>query len=220
MRRGVWKEQRETILAIIFCVVVGGPTVWLMHQPLPDEALPETYSGAGQITIPYFDELSKLPALVLGRVNTVDIESAILLYTNEERQKHGAAPLTWDDQLSTIARQHSQDMVNNNYFSHDNQQGDDPTDRARKHGYSLRKDLGGGWFSEGIGENIGQMLPGDVAGVGIVINTADAIARAQVDSWMNSPGHKQNILNPQYSKLGVGVAHDGHLYYFSTQDFW
>jgi len=219
MRENIWKEQRETILAIIFCIVVGGPIVWLIYQPLPDAALSEPYSGTGQITVPFLDELSQLPEF-LGRVPPEDVEPLILKYTNEERQKHGVAPLEWDDQLSTIARRHSQDMVDNNYFSHDNLQGDDPTDRARKYGYPLRKNLGGGWYSDGIGENIGKMPTGNVAGIGVVANTADAIARAQVDSWMKSPGHKQNILDPQYSRLGVGVAHDGHQYYYSTQNFW
>jgi len=124
-----------------------------------------------------------------------------------------------DDRLSLIAREHSQDMALNNYLSHDNQQGESPTDRARKHGYPVRKEHGGGWYTDGIGENIGKMPTGNVEGIGIVSNTADAVARAQVQTWIESPGHRQNILDPSYSTIGVGVACDGHLYYYSTQDF-
>ena len=192
--------------------------LWLMYQPLPDEPLTGAGSETGGISLPFFDGPPQLPAL--GPVNTDEIESAILKYTNEERQKHGVAPLAQNTALSTIARQHSEDMVDNHYFSHDNPDGDGPTDRARKHGYPLRKDLGGGWFSEGIGENIGTMLTGDVEGFGIVVNTPDAVARAHVDAWMSSPGHKENILDPRYSRLGVGVAYDGHTYYYATQNFW
>lgn len=194
--------------------------LWLMYQPLPDEAPPDAYNEVEGISFPSFDDAIQLLDPAFGRVNTSEVESAILQYTNEERQKNGVAPLTWDDRLSTIARQHSQDMVDNRYVSHDNLQGESPTDRARKHGYPLRKDLGGGWYSEGIGENINKMPTGEIEGFGIVIITPDAIARAHTVSWMDSPGHRENILNPQYDKLGVGVVYDGHTYYYATQNFW
>ena len=58
-----------------------------------------------------------------------------------------------------------------------------------------------------------------VGGMGYISNEVESIAKAQVKSWMDSPGHKANILNPQYSHLGVGVVYDG-LYYVSTQNFW
>jgi len=88
-----------------------------------------------------------------------------------------------------------------------------------RHGYSIRKDLGGGWYSEGIGENIGKMPTGNVEGHGYVSNDAESVAKAEVLSWMESPGHRENIVNPDYDKLGVGVAYDGQ-YYVCTQNFW
>ena len=110
-------------------------------------------------------------------------------------------------------------MVENDFFSHANLKGEDPTDRAIKSGYNVHKELGGGWFSEGVAENIGKMPPGSVQGVGYVNNDPESIAKAQVASWMTSPGHRANILDSQYSHLGVGVAYDG-LYYVSTQNFY
>lgn len=202
----------ETIFGVIVCVAVG----WFALQVFPT-VLPEAHNEIEE-TISPFGEFFTIP--IERGVNTSDIESAILQYTNEERREHGIAPLTWNDELAAIARQHSQNMVANDFFSHDNLEGDSPTDRARQYGYPLRKNLGDGWYSEGIGENIGKMPTGNVMGIGVVANTADAIARAQVDSWMKSPGHRQNILDSQYDRLGVGVAHDGHLYYFCTQNFW
>ena len=53
----------------------------------------------------------------------------------------------------------------------------------------------------------------------LLSNDPDSIAIAQVESWMNSLGHRGNILNSRYNKIGVGVAYDGH-YYISTQDFY
>lgn len=208
----------EIAFAFIVCAVSATFIVGIMFPELSAGVISAAIGGTWGISLPFLDEPVQLPAL--GSVNTGEVESAILKYTNEERQKHGVAPLTGDTALATIARRHSEDMAHNHYLSHDNPEGDGPTDRARKYGYPLRKDLGNGWFTEGIGENIGTMVTGEIEGFGIVINTPNAVARAHVDAWMQSPGHKKNILDPQYSRLGVGVAYDGHTYYYATQNFW
>jgi len=158
-------------------------------------------------------------SLEVKPVNTSDIEKAILYYTNEERKTHDVSALNWDEGLAVVAREHSQDMVESHFFAHDNLRGEDPTARAKRHGYPTRKELGSGWYSDGIAENIGKMPTGNVVGIGHVARDADEIARAQVTSWMQSPGHMRNILDPGYSRLGVGVAYDG-FYYVSTQNFW
>lgn len=110
-------------------------------------------------------------------------------------------------------------MVENNFYAHENLRGEFATDRAKRHGYSVYKDLGGGWHFDGIIENIGYMPTGNVEGHGFVGISADQIAEAQVESWMNSPGHRKAILGPNLDKVGIGVAFDGK-YYFSTQNFW
>ena len=143
----------------------------------------------------------------------------IFKYTNIERRNHGLDELVWDEKLVEIAREHSEDIANNDFFSHVNPNGESPTDRTRRQGYALYKDLGGGWHSEGIAENIGTMAAGNVVGIGYVGNDADSIAKAQVESWMGSSGHRENILKPDYDRLGVGVGYDG-TYYISTQNFW
>lgn len=152
-------------------------------------------------------------------VSIDEVEKAVLKYTNEERKSNGLDQLTWDSQLGEIARAHSEDMVKNDFFDHINLKGEDPTDRAKKAGFTRTKQLGGGWYSDGIAENIGKMPTGNVVGAGYVSNNADSIAKAHVESWMGSSGHRANILNEQYTHLGVGVAYDG-LYYVATQNFW
>jgi len=156
---------------------------------------------------------------ITSQPNITDIEAAIFIYTNIERRNHGVKELIWDEKLSEIAKAHSRDMVQNNFFSHINLRGEDPTARAKRYGYPLYKELGDGWYREGIAENIGKMPTGNVLGVGYVSNDADSIAKAQVESWMSSSGHRRNILDPSYDRLGAGVAYDG-LYYISTQNFW
>jgi uncharacterized protein YkwD len=150
---------------------------------------------------------------------TMQVEQAILKYTNMERKSRELNELRWDANLAEVARDHSLDMVNNNFFSHDNLQGEDPTARALRHNYNVHKELGGGWYSDGIAENIGKIPTGNVEGMGYIYSDADSIGKAQVESWMQSSGHRQNILDQQYVRLGVGVAYDG-TYYVATQNFY
>lgn len=152
-------------------------------------------------------------------VSTSEIEQAIYRLTNAERAKAGLASLEWNEQLAIIAREHSQEMAKNNYLSHTNLRGEGPNERATRHGYPIRKPLGDGSYMVGIGENCGKMPTGNVLGMGYVSPDAESIAQAQVQSWMESPGHRSNILNTGYDVIGVGVAYDGSLYYLSTQDF-
>lgn len=138
---------------------------------------------------------------------TEEIERLTFDKTNAERKAHGLHELVWDSNLANTARAHSVDMTQNGFFSHVNLKGEDPTDRARRNGLVM-----------GIGENIGKMPTGNIVGIGYVSHNPDSIATAQVQSWMESPGHRSNMLDPRYTKLGVGVSYDG-MYYISTQNF-
>jgi uncharacterized protein YkwD len=150
---------------------------------------------------------------------TYDIENIVFSKVNEERRKRGLNTLKFDSELSKVARLHSLDMITRNFFEHDNPDGEDPTARAIKSGYNVHKELGNGWFSDGIAENIGEMPTGDVQGHGYISSSED-VAEAMMEGWMNSPGHKANILNIEYDTIGVGVAYDGYGKYLLTQDFW
>lgn len=148
---------------------------------------------------------------------TFDNEEAKQLihkYTNEERVKHGYKPLEYDNALAIIAQRHSEDMASNHFFEHENLKGEDPSDRALKAGYSCYKDHGL-FYTEGIAENLieGGSYYGDTSEY--------AVAKESVKSWMESPGHRANILNSSYDKEGFGIAEGisqpGRLYI--TQNF-
>lgn len=196
------KDYVPKALAVL--LILGG-LIWVFHFGIPVELS---------------TMVAQVSSSLEGKsVSTDEIERAIFSYTNEERKNRGVVALNWDESLAVVAREHSQDMVENCFFAHDNLRGEDPTARAKRYGYPVRKMLGSGWYSVGIAENIGKIPTGSVIGIGHVAREADEIARAQVTSWMQSPGHRQNILDPGYSNLGVGVAYDG-VYYVSTQNFW
>lgn len=109
----------------------------------------------------------------------------VLALTNSERARAGCGPLSLNGQLNSAALAHSEDMRANNYFDHTGLNGSKPWDRAAAAGYG----------SSTIGENI-------AAGY----RTADSV----MNGWMNSPGHRANILNCSYNHLGVGLSSQGN----------
>jgi len=158
-------------------------------------------------------------------ININELETEIHNLINNERQKSGVAALKYDTKLANIARAHSQDMAARNYFSHYTPEGDGPTERAIKAGYSVHKELGGGYYSEGIAENIFQNNLYDTVTYynGIPVydwNSQSEIASSTVNGWMNSPGHRQNILNSDYDNEGIGVAISSDDKVYITEDFW
>ncbi|MGW1837355.1 CAP domain-containing protein [Streptomyces sp. NPDC002067] len=119
-------------------------------------------------------------------------EAQVLSLVNEERAKAGCAPVKADGELASLARDFSDDMAARGFFDHTDPDGAGPWERARKAGVP---GLGG--------ENIAR---------------GQADAAAVMASWMNSPGHRANILNCEYRTLGVGV-HRGPGGPWWTQDF-
>lgn len=157
------------------------------------------------------------------KINIEELELQIHNLVNEERRKNGLDSLNWDNKLADIARKHSQDMAQNNFFNHDNLKGQDPTERGKLVGYYCRKDFGS-YYTEGIAENIFQNNLYDSVTYynGIPSydwNTQEEIARSTVSGWMISPGHRENILTAIYDKEGIGVAISSNDKVLITQDF-
>ena len=176
------------------------------------------------------------------------IERIIFSLINKERKKRGLGELKLTPYLVHAAREHSKDMIRRHFFSHISYIGDDedadegPMKRVRRsaEGYveiqaeraKRDKSL---WsrlcrfFTIGpkreiptyVGENIGRMPTGRVAGIGYVKSEWD-VAKAMMRIWMKSAGHRKNILNPAFTKIGIGVAckkKRGYREYYATQDF-
>jgi uncharacterized protein YkwD len=127
-----------------------------------------------------------------------EVEAEILRLTNEERTKEGLSSLSADTKLRDVAAAHSADMLANDYFDHDNLQGCGSSCRATNAGYR--------WKS--IGENIYMMS-------GYKLTPEKAAAKV-VDGWMNSPGHKKNILGGTFTESGVGVVYGGKSIYVTS----
>jgi uncharacterized protein YkwD len=212
------------VLAVSACSFAS--TGALPADPAPSELVRDAagaFRDAGPAPAP---EVSIPPAStgtpIAGRAAAADpaaVEQAVFSLTNRERERQGLPALEWDAALAAVARAHSRDMAENAFFAHANPRGQDPTARAAAAGYPVRRDLGGMRYSLGIAENIGMMPTGNVVGRGHVDDEPQSIAGAMVRAWMDSPGHRENILHGRYARIGVGVAYDGSLSYLGTQDF-
>jgi len=151
------------------------------------------------------------------------LESRVHELINQQRRSNGLSSLSYDSSLATIARKHSADMARNNYFSHDNLKGLDPTDRGNQAGYSCYKNYGS-YYTTGIAENIMQNNLYDsvtyYSGVPRYDwSTQEEIAQSTVEGWMGSPGHRRNILTSTYGQEGIGVAIAADDKVYITQDF-
>ncbi len=152
------------------------------------------------------------------------LEKQVHELTNQYRIQNGLGALSWDDKLSNVARSHSEDMASRNYFAHETPEGKNPTDRGVSHGYTCQKVIGMLIYS-GIAENIFQNNLYDKVWTANGIptsyewNTQDEIASSTVDGWMDSPGHRKNILTETIDKEGIGVAIASDDKVYITQNF-
>ncbi len=119
--------------------------------------------------------------------------AAVVTLVNAARRKAGCAAVHTDVRLDTAARGHSVDMVRRGYFAHNTPEGATPWDRARAAGYP-----------QPTGENIAMGYPD---------------AEAVMNGWMDSPGHRRNILNCASHAIGVGLARDRAGTVYWTQMF-
>ncbi|WP_096440140.1 CAP domain-containing protein [Alteribacter populi] len=121
-------------------------------------------------------------------------EQEVVQLTNAEREQHGLSPLEIDEQVADVARDKSADMRDQGYFSHNSPTHGSPFDMLRSYGVDYNA----------AGENIaaGQRTPEEV-----------------VDAWMNSQGHRENILSDNYTHIGIGHVEGGQYGHYWTQMF-
>ncbi|UZJ32835.1 CAP domain-containing protein [Streptomyces endophytica] len=117
--------------------------------------------------------------------------ASILKLVNSERSKAGCSPLKLNAKLTKAAQDHSKDMAAHRNMSHTGSDGSDPGQRITRAGYR--------WSAYGENVAYGYSSPASV-----------------MKGWMNSPGHKRNILDCSFKELGVGLAQPGDYW---TQDF-
>ena len=164
--------------------VVQGDTMWKLAVKY-QIGTSEIISANPQIANPnliYPGQILNIPQV---SDTVLSYENEVIRLVNEIRTENGLEPLTTNWELSRIARYKSEDMSDNKYFSHTSPTYGTPFQMIRAFGLSYRSS----------GENIayGQRIPAAV-----------------VNAWMNSSGHRANILNASYTQIGVGYCASGH----------
>ncbi|WMM25322.1 CAP domain-containing protein [Tissierella sp. MB52-C2] len=122
------------------------------------------------------------------------IEAEVVRLVNIERQKEGLKPFVASSELSKVARTKSEDMATKNYFSHTSPTYGSPFDMMKSFGIKYNT----------AGENIAK---------------GQLTAQSVVNGWMNSSGHRANIMNPSFNKIGVGLAKSSNGTNYWTQMF-
>lgn len=149
--------------------------------------------------LPELPEISNIaqrtspPAAPAQSPNTAAIEEQVRQQINRIRQQQGLSELENNPKLAEVARRYSQRMSQEGFFSHTSPAGDSMVQRVQSAGIVY-------WM---IGENLftSTNIPQPVS--------------AAVDGWMKSPGHRENILRPEYRETGIGVWRNGNTYHIT-----
>ena len=142
---------------------------------------------------PESDERVELPYTVGETRPRPELEAQMLELVNKERAEAGLKPLVFDPELLPVARAHSADMFARGYFAHNTPEGRDPFDRIREAGVLFRT----------AGENLALAPTLPIAHNGL----------------MDSPGHRANILRPEFGRVGIGIMDGGMRGLMVTQNF-
>ena len=139
-------------------------------------------------------------------MNTRKIERSILHHTNRQRREANLKPLKSNRSLIRAARRHSRWMARKDKLSHDGAGGSTPSRRARESGYYAP-----------VSENIRQC--GSARRRIFSWRSTRRLGEAAVIDWMNSPGHRKNLLDPDAKVIGIGVARNRKGSIYLTQNF-
>lgn len=164
--------------------VVSGDSLWKIAVRY-EVGLSEIKSANPQIQnydLIYPGQIINIPSV---DASVTAYEQEVIRLVNEIRVQKGLNPLTYDWELSRVARYKSQDMKDSKYFAHNSPVYGTPFQMIRNFGISFRS----------AGENIARGY---------------ATPQAVVNGWMNSTGHRANILNANYTKIGVGYVPAGN----------
>ena len=173
-----------SVLAQATHTVVRGDSLWKIAVKY-QVGLSEIKSANPQIAnydLIYPGQIINIPTT---DSSVVGYEKEVVRLVNIERAKNGLSSLTYDWEISRVARYKSQDMKDNNYFSHTSPTYGSPFQMMKSFGITYKT----------AGENIARGY-----------KTPEAV----VNGWMNSSGHRANILNSSFTRIGVGYVPNGH----------
>lgn len=188
------------LLLVCVCLLLAGCPVLIPvpgegsegegEPPLEGEAQAEGESGA-EIEGETEGEPEGIDPYLLA------LEQEVFLQINERRAAEGAPELFMDSRVRLVSRAHSEDMASRDYFAHNNLSGKSPGERLDAAAIPWVR------YGENLAYNYAYSDPATIA----------------VEGWMDSDGHRENLLDPKYTHTGIGIAVDSKGAYYITQDF-
>lgn len=170
------------------------PTVAPTTAPTAKPTVAPTIAPTAKPTVAPTARPTAKPTTAPAQNTEAAMEAEVLRLVNEERTSRGLGALKRASDLDALARAHSQDMINRHFFDHNNPDGQSPFDRMRAAGISYRA----------AAENIAY---------------GQRSAEAVMNAWMNSSGHRANILNGTYTEIGIGAVKNSGGTIYWTQEF-
>jgi uncharacterized protein YkwD len=211
------------------------PTTTRTPSPTPTTAVPTTVPTAKPTSVitlavtqvppqpPSGSSTSSTPGAPY--IDPFALEVRVHELINVKREQNGLSSLSYDSFLADIARGHSWDMVTRNYFEHENPEGLNARGRGDAAGYPCIRCIGH-YTYEGIAENLFQGYRAEAyytnAGGTIVSynwSSLEDIAQVSVNGWMESPGHRKNILTEHFMQEGIGVSFSPDDKIYITENF-
>ena len=158
--------------------------------------------------------------------NMQRIQKLVHQKVNEKRREHGLNLYSYDRDLERLALLHSEDMASKGFFAHVNQEGESPSDRAlrlkipteRIEGNLTYRGVGENLFMSSMKQSIAYYIELGVKKQTTHWHTDESIAESIVMGWMNSPGHRKNMLTPRYREEGIGIFITDTLKIYATQE--
>lgn len=205
------KRKLSIVLFTTFIILSLGFNVYAESAPYYDTYTVKSGDSLWKIAVKYQVGLSEIissnpqfpnPSLIYpgDKVKVPiysdlnNIEQQVITLTNQERAKYGLSPLSFNWQLGRVARYKSNDMRDKNYFSHTSPTYGSP--------FTMIKNFGISYTAAGENIAMGQKTAWEV-----------------VQGWMNSPGHRANILNTNFTQIGVGYSKSSSGKTYWTQMF-
>ena len=171
--------------------VVSGDTMWKIAVK-NQVGISELISANPQIANPAM--IIPGQKISIPNIDVKTMENQVIKLVNQARVNAGLQPFTANWELSRVARYKSQDMANKGYFDHTSPTYGSP--------FTMMQNFGIKFTAAGENIAMGQRTAQDV-----------------MNSWMNSPGHRSNILNPSFNQIGVGLAKNSNGMCYWTQQF-
>jgi uncharacterized protein YkwD len=131
-----------------------------------------------------------------------DLERQIHQSVNLQRRSNDRQPLEWDDTLVNLARAHSEDMAKRGYFKHVNPEGETPMKRLQQAGHNNCRLVGENIYQN----NLYSRAITEKKRTTYDWNSMETITATTLKGWMDSDSHRENILQNDYTREGVGVA--------------